>query len=112
MKLPFDSVSTRLHFAVLGLLGFLLAMPFIWMAGASFKSRAEIEAGGVHVVPQEVHAENYPVLFGEIPEPVTGEKLELKFGRWFFNSQFTPRWIRLSLAAIPASRRTSSTRPV
>ena len=88
MKLPLDNVSMRLHFAVLGLLGFLLSMPFIWMAGASFKSRAEIEAGGVHVVPQEVHAENYPVLFGEIPEPVTGEKLELKFGRWFFNSLF------------------------
>jgi ABC-type glycerol-3-phosphate transport system permease component len=72
----------------MGLLGFMLAMPFVWMVGASFKSRAEIEAGGVHVVPEKVHAQNYPILFGQLPEPVTGEKLELKFGRWFFNSIF------------------------
>ncbi|MFT5088705.1 MAG: multiple sugar transport system permease protein [Candidatus Latescibacterota bacterium] len=88
MKLPFDNTSTRVRFVVLGLLGFMLAMPFVWMVGASFKSRAEIEAGGVHVVPQKMNPQNYPVLFGEMPEPVTGEKLELKFGRWFFNSIF------------------------
>ena len=88
MKLPFDSTSTRVRFVAMGLLGFMLAMPFVWMAGASFKSRAEIEAGGVHVVPEKVHAQNYPILFGQLPEPVTGEKLELKFGRWFFNSIF------------------------
>lgn len=88
MKLPFDNTSTRIRFVALGLLGFMLAMPFIWMVGASFKSRAEIEGGGIHIVPEEAHVENYPVLFGEQPEPVTGEKLELKFGRWFFNSIF------------------------
>ena len=88
MKLPFDSNSTRVRFVTLGLLSFLLAMPFVWMAGASFKSRAEIEAGGVHVVPEDFNPQNYPILFGELPEPVTGEKLELKFGRWFFNSIF------------------------
>ncbi len=88
MKLPFDSASTRVRFVALVLLGFLLAMPFVWMAGASFKSRAEIEAGGVHVVPEDFHPQNYPILFGQLPEPVTGEKLELKFGRWFFNSLF------------------------
>lgn len=88
MKLPFDSTSTRVRFVAMGLLGFMLAMPFVWMVGASFKSRAEIEAGGVHVVPEKVHAQNYPILFGQLPEPVTGEKLELKFGRWFFNSIF------------------------
>jgi multiple sugar transport system permease protein len=88
VKLPFDSTSTRVRFVAMGLLGFMLAMPFVWMVGASFKSRAEIEAGGVHVVPEKVHAQNYPILFGQLPEPVTGEKLELKFGRWFFNSIF------------------------
>ena len=88
MKLPFDSTSTRVRFVAMGLLGFMLTMPFVWMAGASFKSRAEIEAGGVHVVPEKMHAQNYPILFGQLPEPVTGEKLELKFGRWFFNSIF------------------------
>ncbi|MBT5327062.1 MAG: carbohydrate ABC transporter permease, partial [Gemmatimonadetes bacterium] len=52
MKLPFDNTSTRIRFVALGLLGFMLAMPFIWMVGASFKSRAEIEAGGIHIVPE------------------------------------------------------------
>ncbi len=80
--------SARTRFIALGLVGFLLALPFVWMTGASLKSRAEIEAGGVHIVPEEVHAQNYPVLFGQAPEPVTGQKLELKFGRWFFNSLF------------------------
>jgi len=80
--------SARTRFVALGLVGFLLALPFVWMTGASLKSRAEIEAGGVHIVPEEVHAQNYPVLFGQAPEPVTGQKLELKFGRWFFNSLF------------------------
>ena len=88
MKMPFDNTSTRVRFLALILLGFMLAMPFVWMAGASLKSRAEIESGGVHVVPQKMNAQNYPILFGELPEPVTGEKLELKFGRWFFNSIF------------------------
>lgn len=80
--------SARTRFFALGLVGFLLALPFVWMTGASLKSRAEIEAGGVHIVPEEVHAQNYPVLFGQAPEPVSGQKLELKFGRWFFNSLF------------------------
>lgn len=88
MKMPFEQTSTRVRFLALVLLGFMLAMPFVWMMGASFKSRAEIESGGVHVVPQKMNAQNYPILFGELPEPVTGEKLELKFGRWFFNSIF------------------------
>jgi multiple sugar transport system permease protein len=88
VKMPFDNTSTRVRFLALILLGFMLAMPFVWMAGASLKSRAEIESGGVHVVPQKMNAQNYPILFGELPEPVTGEKLELKFGRWFFNSIF------------------------
>ncbi len=80
--------SARARFGALSLVGFLLALPFVWMTGASLKSRAEIEAGGVHIVPEAVHAQNYPVLFGQEPEPVTGQKLELKFGRWFFNSLF------------------------
>ncbi len=88
MKLPFDQASTRWRFLLLILLGFMLAIPFVWMAGASLKSRAEIESGGVHVVPQKMNPQNYPILFGELPEPVTGEKLQLKFGRWFFNSIF------------------------
>ena len=76
------------RFIVLALLGFTMAVPFVWMAGSSLKSRAEIEAGGMHIVPEDPNPDNYPILFGRIPEPVTGELLSLKFGRWFYNSFF------------------------
>jgi multiple sugar transport system permease protein len=80
--------SSLIRFAALGLLGFTLAMPFIWMVGASLKSRAEVQSGGIHIVPEDFNPQNYPILFGRMPEPVTGELLQLKFGRWFFNSFF------------------------
>lgn len=85
---PFGTRPAGARFAALGLLGLALALPFLWMAGASLMSRAEIEAGGVHIVPEDPNPDNYPILFGQRPEPVTGERLELKFGRWSFNSFF------------------------
>lgn len=88
MKAPFRSRVSLARFAALAMLGFILAMPFVWRTGASFKSRAEVQAGGVHIVPEDFNPQNYPILFGRMPEPVTGERLELKFGRWFYNSFF------------------------
>ena len=101
----FGKRGTSTRFIVLVVLGFALAMPFVWMMGASVKSRAEIEAGGVHIVPEDFNPENFPVLFGQKPEPVTGEKLELKFGRWFFNSifiAFTATLIQTMTSALAA----------
>lgn len=107
---PFATRPAAARFAALGLLGLVLAMPFLWMAGASLKSRAEIEAGGVHIVPEDLNPDNYPILFGQRPEPVTGERLELRFGRWFFNSFFVAFAVTLihtwtsALAAFAFSR--------
>lgn len=101
----FRDRSTMVRFIVLGLLGFVLAIPFVWMTGASVKSRAEIEAGGIHVVPEDFNPQNYAILFGQIPEPMTGEKLQLKFGRWFFNSffiAFTTTLIQVMTSALAA----------
>jgi multiple sugar transport system permease protein len=101
----FKNRGALIRFIVLALLGFTLAMPFVWMIGASVKSRAEIEAGGVHIVAEDFNPENYPILFGQLPEPVTGEKLQLKFGRWFFNSffvAFTTTLIQVMTSALAA----------
>ena len=101
----FRKRSTLFRFIVLVALGFALAMPFVWMMGASVKSRAEIEAGGIHIVPEDFNPQNFPVLFGQMPEPVTGEKLELKFGRWFYNSifiAFTATLIQTMTSALAA----------
>lgn len=101
----FKDRSALIRFITLGLLGFALAMPFVWMIGASVKSRAEIEAGGIHVVAEDFNPENYPILFGQLPEPMTGEILQLKFGRWFFNSffvAFTTTLIQVMTSALAA----------
>lgn len=76
-----------LRFTVLCLLGLLVAAPFVWMVGASFKTHAEVERGGAHIVPERLTLENYPKLLGQIP--VRGDEyLDLDFGRWYVNSFF------------------------
>ncbi|HJN26865.1 MAG TPA: hypothetical protein QF604_03010, partial [Candidatus Latescibacteria bacterium] len=105
MLTVFKDRGALIRFIALGLLGFILAMPFVWMIGASVKSRAEIEAGGIHIVAEDFNPENYPILFGQLPEPMTGEKLQLKFGRWFFNSfffAFTTTLIQVMTSALAA----------
>jgi ABC-type glycerol-3-phosphate transport system permease component len=71
---------------VLSLIGFAISIPFVWMVGASFKPRAEVEEP--HIVPEEPTLNNYPIVLDMMPDPVTGEYLELRFGRWYFNSIF------------------------
>ncbi|KAM3092912.1 carbohydrate ABC transporter permease [Phormidesmis sp. 146-12] len=51
-------------------------IPFTWALSASFKSLAEISAGGANFIPQEFTIENYQKIFTQ--EPL--------FGRWLFNS--------------------------
>ena len=72
------------RFALLCALGFALAMPFVWMAAASFKPRAEVEA--VHIVPLHATTHNYPIVLDARPDPATGRFLGMQFGRWYGNS--------------------------
>ena len=74
------------RFAVLCLLGFVISIPFVWMVSASFKPRAEVE--DVRIVPKKPTLRNYPVVLDMEPDPGTGKFLELRFGRWYFNSVF------------------------
>ena len=74
------------RFVMLCLMGFIIAIPFIWMVSASFKPRAEVEE--VRIVPRLPTLNNYPIVLDRQPDPQTGKFLELRFGRWYFNSIF------------------------
>jgi ABC-type glycerol-3-phosphate transport system permease component len=78
--------AAALRFAALCLIGFGVSLPFVWMVSASFKPRAEAEEA--HIVPQQPTSRNYPIVLDLLPDPVTQRKLDLKFGRWYFNSVF------------------------
>ena len=81
------------RFAALCLMGFVVAVPFVWMVGSSFKPRSESEQP--HIVPQDPTVRNYPIVLDAAPDPVTGESLHMQFGRWYFNSIFTAIGITL-----------------
>jgi ABC-type glycerol-3-phosphate transport system permease component len=64
-----------------------MAVPFVWMISASFKTRREAEQA--QIVPEDPTVLNYPIVLDIIPDPVMEKKLDLRFGRWYFNSFFT-----------------------
>lgn len=74
-------------------IGFSLSAPFFWMVCASFKTRSEVEAA--HIVPKNPTLNNYPVVLDLKPDPVTGEFLGVRFGRWYFNSLLVATGITL-----------------
>jgi multiple sugar transport system permease protein len=74
------------RFAVLCAMGFVISIPFVWMVSASFKPRPEVE--DVRIVPKKPTLRNYPIVLDLQPDPATGRYLELRFGRWYFNSIF------------------------
>jgi ABC-type glycerol-3-phosphate transport system permease component len=78
--------SLTVRFIALCLIGCAMTAPFIWMVTASFKTRQEAEEA--HFVPREGTLHNYPVVLDLKPDPVTGDKLGMRFGRWYFNSFF------------------------
>lgn len=75
-----------IRFIALCVIGFGISIPFVWMVSASFKPRAEVES--VQIVPDNPTAQNYPIVLDIKPDPVTKRFLELRFGRWYFNSIF------------------------
>ena len=75
------------RFVMLVVVGFVISVPFVWMVSASFKPRHEVEE--IQIVPKEPTLRNYPIVLDRIADPVTNRKLELRFGRWYFNSFFT-----------------------
>jgi multiple sugar transport system permease protein len=68
--------TTWLLYIGLLLYAFITFIPFVWALSASFKSLAEISAGGANFIPQNFTLDNYKQIF--IQEPL--------FGRWLLNS--------------------------
>lgn len=81
------------RFALLCVVGFAQAVPFVWMLSMSFKPRAEVEQA--RLLPLAATARNYPIVLDLKPDPVTGLKLNLRFGRWYFNSCMTALCVTL-----------------
>lgn len=79
--------SDWFRFILLCVIGVTMTLPFVWMVSASFKNRDEVEQ--VQIIPKEPTAHNYPIVLNLEPDPVTGKKLDLQFGRWYFNSVMT-----------------------
>lgn len=73
-----------LRLLVLSGVAMTMVVPFVWMVGASFKPHREAEEA--HILPQEPTWRNYPIVLDLQPDPVTGKKLGMRFGRWYFNS--------------------------
>jgi len=83
---PRQKATFLTRLILLSILGLAISLPFVWMVSASFKTRAEVEQ--VQIVPQTPTSQNYPIVLNTQPDPVTHKKLDLKFGRWYFNSLF------------------------
>jgi ABC-type glycerol-3-phosphate transport system permease component len=79
--------ATFWRFLALCVIGFTMTVPFVWMTSMSFKPRAEVREA--RILPRQPTTRNYPIVLNAIPDPGTGKKLDLRFGRWYFNSVFT-----------------------
>ncbi|XGV95594.1 MAG: carbohydrate ABC transporter permease [Leptolyngbya sp. BL-A-14] len=68
--------STPLLYVILIAYTLITLLPFAWALSASFKSLAEISAGGLSLLPKQFTLANYQTIF--VQEPL--------FGRWLMNS--------------------------
>lgn len=67
-------------------------VPFAWMVLASFKPLEQFES--MNPLPRgRWHYENYLIVLGLIPDPGSGKRLPIQFGRWYFNSVFVAGWV-------------------
>ncbi len=73
-----------LRLILLSALGLAVALPFVWMLFASIKPRAEVE--NLSIAPIHATTRNYAVVLNLQADPATHVKLDLKFGRWYYNS--------------------------
>lgn len=76
-----------------GLIVFVVAMmlPFLWMAGTSFKPHSEVERAAL--VPEKAQPQNYAVVLKQAPDPFSGKFLDLDFPRWYLNSILVAGWV-------------------
>jgi len=86
----------------------LALVPFVWMVCASVKPHSEVEA--LHFWPRNPQPANYLVVLRQRDDPHLERKLDLHFGKWYFNSFFVSSWVTMltvwtsSMAAFAFSR--------
>lgn len=68
----------------------LMFLPFIWMICTAFKSSGEIT--GAHFWPHLPKPENFKIVLRLLPDPFTGEKLDVHLIRWIVNNLFVSCW--------------------
>ncbi len=88
---------------LLSVVGLTISLPFVWMVSASFKPHNEVEHP--QIVPEHPRLSNYPIILNISPDPVTHKKLDLKFGRWYFNSlliAFSTTFLQVLTSAMAA----------
>jgi len=85
--------EVQLFFKHCGMIVFVVAMilPFLWMAGTSFKPHSEVERASL--VPDSPQPQNYAVVLKKAPDAFTGKFLDLDFGRWYLNSVLIAGWV-------------------
>jgi len=103
------SVRHFIRFLVLTFFACTMAVPFYWMLATSFKPLEEVEK--FNFVPKELDLDNYGVVLNlKAPQGTDRKKLNLNFGKWYFNSIFIAAWVTFlqlvtsSMAAYAFSR--------
>jgi ABC-type glycerol-3-phosphate transport system permease component len=84
---------TVIRLILLCLVGFSMTIPFVWMVSMSFKPRAEVREP--RILPQKPTPHNYSIVLNRRADPATGKKLDLRFGRWYFNGVFVALCVTL-----------------
>jgi len=78
-------------FAVMLAFACMALVPFVWMVCASVKPHSEVEA--LHFWPKNPQPSNYLVVLRKRDDPHLERKLDLHFGKWYFNSFFIAAWV-------------------
>ncbi len=100
--------SSYIRFLILVLLACAMALPFCWMVMVSLKPLSEIEKP--NFIPERWDTGSYPVVLNMQAPTGVNQKLNLNFGKWYFNSIFIASWVTLlqlvtsSMAAYAFSR--------
>lgn len=84
--IPGREIRILLLHALLLLGAMAMALPFLWMLGASFKPQSEIEE--FSFLPKVNQSTNYGVVLRLMADPYSGKRLDLNFPKWYFNSLF------------------------
>ncbi|NLE29341.1 MAG: carbohydrate ABC transporter permease [Phycisphaerae bacterium] len=89
-----STAKSLIRLIVLALIAMVMGLPFFWMVLTSLKPFAEAEQ--THLIPKQLQRDNYSVVLNlKSPREPGQDKLNIHFGRWYFNSIFIASWVTL-----------------